>query len=206
MSNITRYEEQSEYLQKLIDSKNLPAHIKTVESAFLINNMGKELGFPTISAFQYIIPIQGKLTLSAKAIGAVLRKNKVTFKTVEDAVWLYPDGSTKSAHSGDVAPVDRRTTIVFTRDGVEEEVSYYFTDAKSAGYHTKDNWVRMPREMMWARCLSKGATRVGQDLLMGLYSADEMFDALDNGKMKVTRDEDGTITSIVEEVAHEVVK
>lgn len=60
--------------------------------------------------------------------------------------------------------------------------------------------------MMYARALSKGATRVGQDLLMGLYSTDEMFDALDNGKMKVARDEDGQITSIIEEATHEVVK
>lgn len=147
MSNITRYEEQTTYLQKLIDSKNLPSHIKTVESAFLIDNMGKELGFPTISAFQYIIPIQGKLTLSAKAIGAVLRKNKVQFKTLEDAVWVYPDGKTKQVHSGDVPPVDRRTTILFIRDGMEEEVSYYFTDAKAAGLDKKDNWVRMPKPL-----------------------------------------------------------
>jgi hypothetical protein len=205
MSDITRYEEQSSYLQKLIDSKNLPAHIKTVESAFLIDNMGKELGFPTISAFQYIIPIQGKLTLSAKAIGAVLRKNGVKLRTTEDAVYVYPDGSTKKFYVAEpTKPIDRRTTIIFTRDGVDEEVSFHWSDAQAAGLDKKDNWVRMPREMLWARCLSKGATRVGQDLLLGLYSTDEMFDAMGNSKTRVIRDEDGQITSVVE-VEHEVV-
>ena len=186
------------YLQVLIDSKQLPKHITSPSTALLIDNMGKELGFPTIQAFHYIIPIQGKLTLSAKAIGAILRRHKVTFKTTEDCVYVYPNGTTKPS-SVDDKPVDRRTTIVFTRDGIEEEVSYHWSDARLAQLDSKDNWKRMPREMMWARALSKGANRVGQDLLLGLYSTDEIFDALDDGTTKVKRDEDGTIIEIVAE-------
>ncbi len=196
-------------LTRLIESKQLPGHVRTIADAFTIAKMGRELGFPIMQSFHFIIPIQGKLTLSAKAIGALLRKGGVTMQTTEDAMYVYRDGSTsqyKKAGVGDAppeVPVDKRTSILFTRDGISELVSFTWTDATNQGLVTKDNWKRMPREMLWARCLSKGANRIGQDLLLGLYSTDEMFDVLDTSSMRVKRDDDGTITEITphEEVA-----
>lgn len=135
------------FLSTLIDSKKLPTHIKTVEDAFTIAQMGKELGFPTMQAFHYIIPIQGKLSLSAKATGALLRKGGVKFYTKEDGVFVYPDGSTDSiAPKADgTKPIDRRTTIIFIRDGIEESCSFTWKDAEGQGLTTKDNWKRMPK-------------------------------------------------------------
>lgn len=184
-------------LQTLIDSKKLPVHIKTVEEAIAVAQMGKELGFPTMQAFHYIIPIQGRLSLSAKAIGAVLRKGGVKFTTKEDGVLVYASGGTEKKDDADKA-VDRRTTIVFTRDTQVEECSYLWSDAVAAGYSEKDNWKRMKREMMYARCLSKGANRIGQDLLLGLYMTDELFDVSPLKETQVTRDEDGTIVEVYE--------
>lgn len=197
---------QVNQLQMLIDSNQLPNHIKSVATIFTIMKMGRELGFPTMQALHYIIPIQGKLTLSAKALGAILRKAKVTMQTKEEAVWVYRDNSTSVYRKSpeEEAPVDRRTSILFTRDGLEELVSFTITDATLQGLTTKDNWKRMPKEMLWARCLSKGANRIGQDLLLGLYSTDEMFDSLDTSGLSATRSEDGTIESVVETLHEEV--
>ena len=193
----TQQEEIStEILQRYIDSKLLPIHIKSVDQAYMIASMGRELKFPVIQSFSYITMIQGRPTLSAKAIGALLRRGGVTYKCTEDAVWVYPDGTGHSTNNG--TAIDRRTTIVFKRGGQEEEVTYLLTDAKAAGYLDKDNWKRMYREMAYARALSKGANRIGADLLMGLYSTDEMFDTFDKGDIKVKRDEDGTILEVIE--------
>lgn len=188
----------TQFLQKLIDSNQLPAHIKNVNEAFTVVQMGKELGFPTMQAMHYVIPIQGKLSLSAKAIGAILRRHGVTYTTTEDAVYVYKDGTTSEYPvGGDVKPVDRRTTIVFTRDNQKEKVSFGWIDATSMGLTTKDNWKRMAREMLYARCLSKGANRVAPDLLLGLYNTDELFDSFDHGHIKAKRDDDGTIIEIL---------
>ena len=84
---------QESFLQNLIDSKHLPSHVKTTQTAFTIVQMGKELGFAPMQALHQIVPIQGKLSLSAKAIGAVLRKGGVKFRTLEDGVCMekkYP--------------------------------------------------------------------------------------------------------------------
>jgi hypothetical protein len=187
------------FLQTLIDSKKLPTHIKTVEDAFTIAQMGKELGFATMQAFHYIIPIQGKLSLSAKATGALLRKGGVKFYTKEDGVYVYPDGSTDTiAPKADgTKPITLRTTIIFIRDGIEETCSFTWKDAEDQGLTTKDNWKRMKKEMLYARCLAKGANRIGADLLLGLYTAEEMADTFLR-EDQVKRNEDGTIAEIID--------
>lgn len=198
--------ELKNFLSTLIESKKLPGHIKTVEDAFTIAQMGKELGFPTMQAFHYIIPIQGKLSLSAKATNALLRKGGIKFSTKEDGVYVYKDGTTSDIRK-DIAenPIDRRTTIVFTRDGIEESCSFTWTDATGQGLNTKDNWKRMPKEMLYARCLAKGANRVGADLLLGLYMTEELTDTFNVPETAVKRNEDGTIKEIID-VTHTEVK
>jgi hypothetical protein len=190
-------EQQYNFLATLIESKKLPGHVKTVEDAFTIGQMGRELGFATMQAFHYIIPIQGKLSLSAKAISALLRKGGVKFTTMEDGVYVYKNGSTSELRIETEKPVDRRTTIVFERGDQTEKTSFSWTDAIGQELHSKANWVKMPKEMLWARCLSKGANRIGADLLLGLYSTEEMFDVF-GGNTNVKRDEDGQIVEIVE--------
>jgi hypothetical protein len=187
------------FLQTLIDSKKLPTHVKTVEDAFTIAQMGKELGFATMQSFHYIIPIQGKLSLSAKATGALLRKGGVKFYTKEDGIFVYADGSadTISPKPDGTKPVDQRTTIIFVRDGMEEVCSFTWKDADKQGLTTKDNWKRMPKEMLYARCLAKGANRIGADLLLGLYTAEEMADTFLR-EDQVKRNEDGTIAEIID--------
>lgn len=187
------------FLQTLIDSKKLPGHIKTVEEAFTISQMGKELGFPTMQAFHYIIPIQGRLSLSAKALGALLRKGNVKYITKEDGMYVYPDDTTDSIapRADGTKPIDRRTTIEFYRDDMTETTSFTWKDAIDQGLSTKDNWKRMPKEMLFARCLSKGANRIGPDLLLGLYTVEEMVDTFLN-ENQVKRNEDGSVAEVID--------
>lgn len=199
-------EELKQFLQTLIDSKQLPGHVRTIEQAFTIAQMGKELGFPTMQAFHYIIPIQGKLSLSAKAVGALLRKGNIKYITKEDGVFAYPDGSTEQfaiKKPDGSTPLDRRTTIEFYRDGLVESCSFTWKDAEGQGLTTKDNWKRMPKEMLFARCLAKGANRIGPDVLLGLYTAEEMADTFLR-ESDVKRNDDGTIAEVINITATEV--
>ena len=91
-----------------------------------------------------------------------------------------------------------RTTIEFTRDGMIELCSFTWRDAELAGLTTKDNWKRMPKEMLYARCLAKGANRIGQDLLLGLYMTDELADAFNVAEQQMVRDEEGFVVEIKE--------
>ena len=191
-----------QFLATLIDSKKLPTHIKTVEDAFTIAQMGKELGFPTMQAFHYIIPIQGKLSLSAKATNALLRKGGVAFVTMEDGIYTYANNNAEPS-TPDERPSGRRTTIKFVRDGMEELCTFTWKDAELQGLTTKDNWKRMPKEMLYARCLAKGANRIGADLLLGLYTTEEMADTFLK-ESDVRRNDDGTIAEVINITATQI--
>ena len=94
-------------------------------------------------------------------------------------------------------PIDRRTTIEFYRDDMTETISFTWKDAIDQGLSTKDNWKRMPKEMLFARCLSKGANRIGPDLLLGLYTVEEMVDTFLN-ENQVKRNEDGSVAEVID--------
>lgn len=51
--------------------------------------------------------------------------------------------------------------------------------------------------MMYARCLAKGANRIGPDLLLGLYMTDELTDSFNLNEKTIKRDEDGFVKEII---------
>lgn len=131
---------EMEQLQILIDSKSLPANIKTIEQAFTIAQFGKDLGLKPLQAFHQIYNIQGRLSLSAKALGGLLWSNGIGYKTLQDFD-LVVKGKDKDGN--DIK--DRVTTIEFYRGNIVEKASFYWSDAVKAGWTTKDNWMKMPK-------------------------------------------------------------
>lgn len=181
---------EMEQLQLLIDSKVLPSNIKTIEQAFAVAQYGKDLGMKPMQAFHQIYSIQGRLALSAKALGALMWKNGISMKTIQDCEVIVkgnnPDGTEIK---------DRVTTIEFYRGNIVETASFYWSDAVRAGWTTKDNWVKMPKHMLYARCLALGANRIAPDMIMGLYTVEEMVDVTDAKNVNITEDGDVKIIS-----------
>ena len=198
---VSNYDSQKEFLQTLIDSGQLPSNIKKPETAFTIAAYGKELGFNVLTSFNYIVSIQGKLTLSAKAQQALLRKNGITWRTIEDFYYCYEDGSIeerkiakKDANGVEIKINDIRTVLEFTRNGVIEIVKFYWSDATKAGLTDKDVWKKYPKALMFARCFTIGATRIASDMLLGFYSSDEIVDSSPQIKgEQVHYDENGKV-------------
>lgn len=126
---------EMEQLQLLIDSKSLPSNIKTIEQAFAIAQFGKDLGLKPMQAFHQIYSIQGRLSLSAKALGGLLWANGISYKTIQDFEKFTKDDG----------KADFVTTIQFHRAGITEIASFYWSDAVRAGFTTKDNWTKMPK-------------------------------------------------------------
>lgn len=202
---LQKKEEQS--LQLLIDSKSLPAHITNTAIAYTIVQYGKELGIGPMEAIHDLIPINGRLGLSAKLQGALAKRGNVRYKLIRDCEYLYIDDKGNELYTKgrikDRGHNDQVTTIEFTRyypDGnhLVQEVSFTLKDAVAAGVLDKDNWKKWLKNMMYARCLSKGLNIVAPDILKNMYSADELFDASNMSEESVQRNEDGSIVDIVE--------
>jgi hypothetical protein len=173
---------EMEQLQLLIDSKSLPSNIKTIEQAFAIAQFGKDLGLKPMQAFHQIYSIQGRLSLSAKALGGLLWANGISYKTIQDFEKFTKDDG----------KADFVTTIQFHRGGITETASFYWSDAVRAGFTTKDNWTKMPKYMMYARCLSLGANRIAPDKIAGMYTVEEVMDFAPDHN--VSFNEEGEVT------------
>lgn len=178
---------EMEQLQILIESKSLPANIKTIEQAFTIAQFGKDLGMKPMQAFHQVYNIQGRLALSSKGLGALLWANGIGYKTIQDFD-LVVRGKDKDGN--DIK--DRVTTIEFYRGQITDRASFFWSDAVKAGWTTKDNWVKMPRHMMYARCLALGAQRIAPDKILGLYTVEEMVDITSTNNVKIN--EEGEVT------------
>lgn len=186
---IIRQEPKSEMeqLQILIESKSLPANIKTIEQAFTIAQFGKDLGMKPMQAFHQVYSIQGRLALSSKGLGALLWANGIGMKTIQDYELIVKG---KDKDGNDVK--DRVTTIEFYRGKIVERASFYWTDAVKAGWTSKDNWIKMPKHMCYARCLALGAQRIAPDKLLGMYTVEEVMDFTTDASVKIN--EEGEVT------------
>ena len=194
MSDIVKQETQSvlvpqnemEQLQLLIDSKVLPSNIKTIQQAFAVAQFGKDLGMKPMQAFHQVYSIQGRLALSSKGLGALLWANGIQYKTIQDFEKVTKeDGKT-----------DFVTTIEFYRGQVVDRASFAWSDAVRAGWTTKDNWVKMPKHMMYARALSLGAQRIAPDKILGLYTVEEMVDITTAPNVSINEEGEVTIKTI----------
>lgn len=97
---------------------------------------------------------------------------------------------------------DRVTTLRFVRfypnlgkDGYlnKQEISFYWSDAENAKWIGKQNWKNLPRYMMLARCLIRGARLWAGDVIAGMY---DNLETAEFTNTKHITTEDGEVTYI----------
>lgn len=151
----------------LITSGFLPRAIDRPEKAIAVMLKGRELGWPPMRAFQHINVIDGKPTLSAEAMLALI------YEKVPGARINITETSNETC------------AIEAARPGQEKATRFAFTieDAQRAGLTTKkgDVWRSYPRAMLRSRCVSEMARALFPDALMGCSYTPEELDAEVNG-------------------------
>lgn len=193
LDNFQSVEDMLGLAQTLIDSKLVPATLKTPAQVVAVIQQGRELGFGPVTSVNNINNIQGKPTLGIHAITAKVLEKGIKYQTIKDCVQI------KNAE-GKV--VDLETTIKFYvplvkpingQDYLEEVVSFTWSMAVEMGLASKDNWKKMKKIMMWSRCFTIGARRVADDAILGMYETSEWADVV-NQDYNV--DEEGKVTLI----------
>jgi hypothetical protein len=123
---------------------------------------GRELGFQAMASLRAFHIIEGKPTLSAGAIHALILKS----------------GKAKYFRCTERSP--DRATFVTLRDGETEATALTFTIEEARQAWSKETskfaasgWGRHPSDMLVARALTKLARLVYPDVLDGLYAAEE---------------------------------
>ena len=123
--------------------------------------LGRELGMPAMGALRSVHIIEGKHSLSADLMVALVLKSGMAeyFQVVEST--------------------DTICTFETKRKGAPQpqRLSYTIDDAEKAGIARKGNWAKMPKQMLRARAKSELARLEYPDLLAGLYTPEELRDA-----------------------------
>jgi hypothetical protein len=103
---------------------------------------------------QQIEIIQGKVTIPAATIKALVLNAGGRVRTVQ---WT-----------------DALCTLEMSRGEWTEQFTYTIDDAKKQGLSGKDNWQRMPKQMLYARCVSILGRNMYADILSGFYAREEI--------------------------------
>ena len=144
--------------QTLLMSGFLPSSIKKPEQAIAIMLKGREIGIPAMQALSQINVIQGKPTVSAELMMALIYRSfpdaKINFEQLDD----------------------KGCVILAQRPGGKfQRFAFTETDAKAAQLLSKDNWKKYPRAMYRSRAVSEMARSLFPDALMGCsYTPEEL--------------------------------
>ena len=155
------YEAKYKMAGILCKSGLIPQGLNTPEKVYVALQWGHELGLTPMVAVNNVAVINGKPTLSADIMAAVVKRSP-EYGGIRWVKNTYEEAE-----------------CVITRilpNGTKEEMTSRFTiqDARNAGLAGRDVWKKYPKRMLKHRCLSYGLKDVFPDLLAGLYTPEEM--------------------------------
>jgi len=198
LDNFNAVDEVIEFAKYAIDSGLIPRSFKKAEAVFAVVQQGRELNLGAFTALNNIHSIQGKPTLSSHMQRALARRNGTYWQVVNDFK-IIPEEKDETGNI--IQKKDVLTTIRFFTKAVElddriieQDIDYYWSDAMRAGWTSKDNWKKYPKNMMLARCFSKGIMIVDPESQMGFYETTEIADAM--GVNDYAVDENGNVINI----------
>ena len=160
-----------EYARFLAKSGLLPASFREhPENVLYAYEYGEMLGLPPIAAITGIHVIEGKPSISAGLISALVRR-------AGHRIRVQATGTGADARA--------RCQIVRADDpGFTYSATWDMERAKQAGLLGKTNWVRYPEAMLKARAVSECARDACQEVLLGIrYTPDELGADDDGGEL-----------------------
>lgn len=174
----TNTQERLEIATQMIDSGIVPKSFTEPAAVVAACEMGAELGLKPYVALNNIYVIQGRPTLSAASMVALVQARGVAVKVTEDfKAFQHGDGET--------GVEDVRTSVTIYRKlkeldmVMEYEHSKTWNECDLAGWTAKDNWSKYPKNMLRARTISEALRLYCADILQGIYSTDEILDTMD---------------------------
>ncbi len=149
----------------LLKSGLVPAHFKTPEAVMVAILYGQELNLNPMQSLQSILIVQGKPTVDAAGLQALAYSAGAVIEVIEHT--------------------DKVCRLKIKRGEAAQEASFDLAEAKQMGLAEKDNWKRMPKDMLYARAVSRGIRRMFPDIIRGFYGKEEMLDSV-NPQTQVT--------------------
>jgi len=176
MSNIVQYSE----LQSM-------AKAVTTSGMFNLKNENQAITLMLIAQAENIHPIQAVQMYSIINGLPALKTTEMIARYMRSGgkiVWLET--------------TDKIAKAKFVFEDNELLYEYTINDAKIAGLTNKDNWKRMPKEMLRARCASSGIRMSNPACLNNMYSVEEASEIVDVNATETMPTIEATDAEIVE--------
>jgi hypothetical protein len=171
----------------------LPEHIYSVETAFTVFQLARELGIPTMVAFNSINVIKGKLTLPVKIQTALVRRAKhhiyyskhgeymynLDGKVTFSKYFLFPRNSPEheKSYMGIISEVTAERIV--NGRVIKQVVDFTTLDAQIAGYVEKNpTWLKLPKEMTASKAMAKMINILFSDISLGMMSTEEWLNEI----------------------------
>lgn len=154
MSNIVPFNEMNSMASAV--TKSGMFGLKNENQALTLMLIAQAEGIHPIQAVQMYSIINGMPSLKSTEVQARFQKagGKINWKET---------GLTKAK-------------VELSIDGQSYISEFTMEDAKRMQLATKDNWVKMPKQMLMARCITIGVRALYPQCLNNMYSADEVQD------------------------------
>lgn len=155
----------------------LPDKMKPSE-AIIVASYGRSAGLTFAESLCEVYLVQNKPALSAKAMKALVQRKypESDFRTVEESETQVVVEFTK--YKGDAPRSYKFTRAMADRMGATTKNKYEKQPNgryRKVGTEEKDNWRKLPEDMLYWRCISKICRREVPDALMGLaYTPEEL--------------------------------
>lgn len=147
-----------EYGEIVVKSGMAPAHIKTAEAAIVIMRYGAQLGVDEFTALQNMYVIGNKPAAMARLLQSLILRDHGG-----EAIQIVESTAERCVLSC------KRRDVGYTTD-----VSYTIEEAKQANLAGKDLWKQYPKDMLFARCVSRAGRQVFMDSTLGMYVPEEI--------------------------------
>ena len=146
----------------LSKSTIVPVHFRgKTEDIFACIMLGSELGFKPMMSLNSIVMIQGNATLKAQTMLATV-KARCPKAIIEISV-----------------DENKKQVEVFAKRDLDDPgygSMWNMEKAKLMLLDKKDNWIKQPMTMLRWRAVSEALRMVFADILMGIYSSEEIMD------------------------------
>jgi hypothetical protein len=197
LGNFNNMEEALKWAEVVIESGLVPDSITAPEQVVTIVQHGKELGLSPHIALNNLHVIAGRPVISSAMLGALLKRNNIEWVISEDFATVERDGVSH-----------KQTTYKFfwksniTGSVLDTDFSITWAQMELAGYTSKSNWNKYPKEMMRARCMAYAVRALFPEILSGIYSDLEINDVAEElgaEEQEVIMNEEGDVTIVTGE-------
>jgi len=180
-------------IEDLLASGTLPPGMNR-EKILTITQYGRELGMDPLTAINSIAIVSGKMVISAAMLGALLKRKGYEYIWTKD--WVEEEDGR----------IITELEILWMSKTLNREMSQKFKitwkELQIAGLTERDTYKKYPKFMMRNRCMSAAVRAVAPEILLGLYTVEELADNDPNLKVNISEEGDPS----VEDANYEEVK